>query len=247
MRQKTSIKDKFLGLVKIPLSTFTISSKPVTHWYKLGAKPGKTNNKLRGELLLTIKFLSNWVAEEPELLDFVVSGSKGHHNKLKEFEFAKPSPLAFHRKSLLKRTRSEVTPRSSDMSEMEGEKTSDSSKSKKEKSGLFRLSLRKKTRSPVLDACDNEFTLSHPSKVDSPSSSLPPSFPHHSPQKDGGEVSDGTFPASESLSRTLDPQYLPNGHPQTNTVEGGGDEAGEGEGEREPHTEKMVSKLNCGC
>ena len=181
---------------------------------------------------MTIKFLSNWVAEEPESLDFVFV-SNSHSDKLKGFRSVKSS-LSFRRRSMLKRTRSELKSRSSDMSadsvasgsEVEGERASDSSKTKKEKSGRFRLSLRKKVSSPTLDTCDDEFTLSSaslPSKV--ASSSL-----HHgqlSPQSES-EVVDGKLSTFESLSRTLDPKYLPNGRARANTVGSGG----EGEGRR---------------
>ena len=248
MRQKTSLKDKFLGLVTIPLSGFTISSKSVTHWYKLGPKPGKTSSKLRGELLLSVKFLSNWVAKEPEALDFVF-GSKDK-NKLNKVKSTKAS-LAFHRKSMLKRTKSETKAEGATVAsgnEGEGEK---SSKTKKEKSGLFRLSIKKKTRSPALEACDDEFTsLSLPNKMDSPTS--PPSVNQPREAREG-DIFDGKASLPEHLSRSLDPKYLPNGRlPPPGTVQGV--EGGEGEeggrggmagstvtDVKEAQTEKMVS------
>lgn len=175
--------------------------------------------------------------------------SNGDSVKLKS---EKSAPLPFRRRSI-RRTKSEVKARSGNTGEMEGEKASDGSKTKKDKSGRFRLSFRKKNQSSALESCDNDLTLaSHslPSKVESP----PATHSQVSPNSDGG-VFDGKFSTSESLSRALDPKYLPNGHARASTNEGVErreselETGGEGEvvgtvnGDSQTQTDKMVSYI----
>lgn len=256
VRQKTSLKDKFLGLVSIPLSTFTISSKPVTHWYKLGAKAGKTSSKLRGELLLSIKFLSNWVAEERETVDFTFGSEGGEaenkkNGKLKATRSVKfsLSPFGGRRKSMLKRTKSEAKPRSS--SDAGGGSTARETDgkgdkgAKKEKS-KFRLSIKKKPRSPVLEECSDEFmSLSLPGKTESPLRSLsPPAHLQSLLQRGVFEQKTGD---SEYLSRSLDRKHLSNGHRVGGEGQGGKEGEGAAEGEdrenQPPAEEKMVYSI----
>ena len=162
---------------------------------------------------------------------------------------------------MLKKTKSEVTKsRGSDTSNdslaggtCEGEGVA--GKTKKEKagggSGRFRLSIRKKTKSPVLESCDDEFmSLSPPGKGDPPHS-LPSS------SSTEGDIFDST---AEYLSRSLDPKYLPNGQshsggrmPESESGSGVEEGGGEGEkeeetgspvkGDKETQTEKMVSEI----
>ena len=190
------------------------------------------------------------MAEEPDSLDFVFA-SNGHCDILKGSKPAKSSPQAFRRKSMLKRTKSEQKVRSNEMgadsvtseSKAEGGGGSESTKAvKKEKSGLFRLSLRKKTRSPVLETCDDEFTLA---SLSLPGTSLVSSSSlqraRNSPQSGDDGINDLKFSASESLSRTLDPKYLPNGcAKKPSSIASGGE--GEGEGEEEEEEGKGKGK-----
>ena len=260
VRQKTSLKDKFLGLVSIPLSTFTISSKPVTHWYKLGAKAGKTSSKLRGELLLSIKFLSNWVAEERETVDFTF-GSEGEeaenkkNGKLKATRSVKfsSSPFGGRRKSMLKRTKSEAKPRSSSSDAGAGSTTRETDgkgdKGAKKEKSKFRLSIKKKSRSPVLEECSDEFmSLSLPGKTESPLRSLsPPAHLQSLLQRGGGDVFEQRTGDSEYLSRSLDRKHLSNGHRVGGEGRGGKEGEGAAEGEdienQPPAEEKMVYSI----
>ena len=258
VRQKTSLKDKFLGLVSIPLGTFTISSKPVTHWYKLGARAGKTSSKLRGELLLSIKFLSHWVAEETEVVDFSFGpppeSCETENKKKPKLRGAKSvkissSPFGIRRKSMLKRTKSEAKPRSSSDAGAESTTGGREAEGKRERAGkkdksIFRLSIKKKTRSPVLEECSDEFmSLSLPVKTESPLADLSPPFHLKSLLQEGkGDVFGGK--PTEYLSRSLDrSKCLPNGHGVG--VVGGGGERGKEEEDRENHPpgEKMVGRF----
>ena len=263
VRQKTSLKDKFLGLVSIPLSTFTISSKPVTHWYKLGAKAGKTSSKLRGELLLSIKFLSNWVAEEPDIIDFSFGSEKDQEIKkqkklrTKSVKFSSSSsPLGFRRRGMLKRTKSEMRQRGGSDASADSTNSSGSSGAvgetdgKKKEKSKFRLSIKKKARSPVLEECSDEFmSLSLPLRTESSTSSVSSPSQTLSPLQGEGErdMFDGTGPPSEPLSRSLDSKSVPNGHSTTDVGEGGGGEGremGGKDGEKQtPKTERMVCSM----
>ena len=167
------------------------------------------------------------MAEESTALDFI---DRSYGDKLKakkisgEKSSSSSSPLSLHKKNMLTRTKSlDAKKRSSGMTsggnQAEGER---GTKTKKEK---FRLSLRKKTKSPVLEACDDEFTsLSVPGKTSQPISA-PSSSDQNSPQGEG-DIFDGGV---EHLSRSLDPRYLPNGRSRSSTAEGEGVEEERGE------------------
>ena len=60
VRQKGRFGDAYLGFLSIIPGNFKISSSPVTHSYKLGSKPGKKSTKLRGDLQISLQFLSKW-------------------------------------------------------------------------------------------------------------------------------------------------------------------------------------------
>ena len=142
VRQKGRVSDNFIGCLAVPLRGFTISSKPVTHWYKLGAKPGKTNTKLRGEVLVTIKFLSKWLS----------STSSGDSEVI--VANGDVSPRSGR---MLKRSKSDQKLKSSS-SLLENPQSPQLMQSKiKEKLSAFRRSFRKKNKSPVLDQCMDDF------------------------------------------------------------------------------------------
>ena len=154
---------------------------------------------------------------------------------------------------MLKRTKSEVKPRAGSDTSSDSVTGGGGGGEAGEKGGRkkFRLSIKKRTRSPVLEECTDEFmSLSLPGKTESPVSSA--SSPSQSPlqQLSGeGDVFDGRTPTpSESLSRSLDSKRLPNGHSVAPGVCGGGNSGGEGgveedegkSGNQEPAAEKMV-------
>lgn len=60
VRQKGRFGDGYIGYVPISPGNFKISPNLVTHWYKLGSKPGKSSSKLRGDLQISFQFLSEW-------------------------------------------------------------------------------------------------------------------------------------------------------------------------------------------
>ena len=68
VRQKGRFGDKYLGYFPLCPGNFKVSPNSVTNWYKLGAKPGKSSSKLRGDLKLSFQFLSKWSesASRPE-------------------------------------------------------------------------------------------------------------------------------------------------------------------------------------
>ena len=160
------------------------------------------------------------------------------------------SPLGIRRKSMLKRTKSEAKPRSSDAgaeSTTRGRETEGKGEraGKKDKS-IFRLSIKKKTRSPVLEECSDEFmSLSLPVTTESPLADLsPPSQLQSLLQGGEGDVFGGK--TTEYLSRSLDrSKHLPNGHGAGVVGGGGGGERGREEENREnqPPGEKMVSRF----
>jgi len=60
VRQKGRFGDKYLGYFPLCPGNFKVNPNSVTHWYKLGTKPGKSSSKLRGDLKLSFQFLSKW-------------------------------------------------------------------------------------------------------------------------------------------------------------------------------------------
>ncbi|KAG8237449.1 hypothetical protein J437_LFUL015977 [Ladona fulva] len=55
-RSSVGIADEFLGMVSILLSDLDFYERPKNRWYKLENKPGKDNNKVRGELEVKVAF-----------------------------------------------------------------------------------------------------------------------------------------------------------------------------------------------
>lgn len=153
VRQKGRVGDQFIGCLSIPLGTFAVSSKAVTHWYKLGAKPGKTNTKLRGELLVTIKFVSKWLSGITTGDSDVIVANGDTNLKSKR---------------MLKRSKSDVKLKSNNSALESPLPSPQPSQSKiKERLSSFRRSFRRKNKSPVLDPRKEDFSLF--------------SFPAHSP------------------------------------------------------------------
>ncbi|KAL5479953.1 hypothetical protein EMCRGX_G023558 [Ephydatia muelleri] len=64
--QSGKFRESFIGYLSIFLGGFKLTDKPVTNWYKLGSKPGKPNIKLRGDLLVTVTFYSDWAPLQDE-------------------------------------------------------------------------------------------------------------------------------------------------------------------------------------
>ena len=58
--QAGTFRESFIGYHSIFLGGFKLTNKPTSHWYKLGSRPGKPNTKLRGDILVTITFYSDW-------------------------------------------------------------------------------------------------------------------------------------------------------------------------------------------
>ena len=151
IRQKGRLSDDFIGYIAIPLGGFSLNSKQVTHWYKLGSKPGKANVKLRGDLLVTIKLLSNWIQFADTYTP--VSGTT-----------RKIFPVTG--KAMLKRSKSDAKIKPPDSPGLSNgalaEKTNHNPSKMKEKMSAFRRSFRKKTKSPIFQECDEDFTSFSP-------------------------------------------------------------------------------------
>ncbi len=146
VRQKGRLSDELIGYIAIPLSGFQLTSKLVTHWYKLGSRPGKQNLKLRGDLKVSIQLQFKWVQFSDTFTAEPTSSRKVY-----------PVPT----KAMLKRTKSDLKnqDRSSSCA-TEGqlsEKSNNKAPKVKEKMSVFRRSFRKKNRSPVLQDCNEEF------------------------------------------------------------------------------------------
>ena len=143
VRQKGRISEDFIGYIAIPLRNFNINSKKITHWYKLGSRPGKVKHKLRGDLLVSIQFLSKWTLlseQEP-----VVSNSPVVSNGTRT-------------RRMLRRSKSDVKLKSKDMSGSASLIDRPQNQSKvKGRLAVFRRSFRKKNRSPVFQNCEDEF------------------------------------------------------------------------------------------
>ena len=59
VKQKGRLGEQFIGHIPIPLRNFSITAKQITHWYKLGSRPGKIKNKLRGDLQVSIRLATS--------------------------------------------------------------------------------------------------------------------------------------------------------------------------------------------
>ena len=129
VRQKGKFSDEFIGHITIPFSNLTISRRQRQNWHKLGPKPGKTNSKLRGDLLITTSFLAKWNSEESNFC-------------------SSPVDIEVNRRQgiMLRRSKSEYksSPRESPKSERSKPK------------GIFTRSLRKKN-SQVFEDCEDDF------------------------------------------------------------------------------------------
>ncbi len=148
VRQKGRLSDEFIGYIPLPLGGFKLSSKRVTHWYKLGPRPGKQNLKLRGDLEVTVQLQFKWV----QLSDTISTETTTSSRKV--------YPVTG--KSLLKRSKSEIKcqERSASLPDQGFliEKVNSQPSKVKEKMSVFRRSFRKKNRSPALQNCEDEFT-----------------------------------------------------------------------------------------
>ena len=171
VRQRGRVGDQFIGCLSVPLGTFAVSSKAVTHWYKLGAKPGKTNTKLRGDLLVTIKFVSKWLSSIGSG-DSDVIVANGESNILKS-------------RRMLKRSKSDVKLKSNNSALESPQPSPQPSQSKiKERLSSFRRSFRRKNKSPILDPRKDDFDL-FPFRAHSPATT--PDFRNRSRTIDLGK------------------------------------------------------------
>ena len=66
VHQAGKFRESFIGYLNIFLGGFKLTNKPTSHWYKLGSKPGKPNTKLRGDILITVTFYSDWAPVHSE-------------------------------------------------------------------------------------------------------------------------------------------------------------------------------------
>ncbi len=190
VRQKGRLSDEFIGYIPLPLGGFKLSSKLVTHWYKLGPRPGKQNLKLRGDLEVSVQLQFKWVQLSDTIATETTSSRKVYPIK---------------GKSLLKRSKSDVKTqeRSSSLPNeaLLSEKANAQSSKVKEKMSVFRRSFRKKNRSPVVQNCEDEFTtFSSPTnqRVRSDTIDVSSSTPEISQRLSGADIS-----SSESENGSL--------------------------------------------
>lgn len=141
VRQKGRFGDSYLGYIPINPGGFKIDPAPTTRWYKLGAKPGKSSVKLRGDLQVTFQFLSKWSAQTKRRATICYAGRKG---------------------MLLQRSSSdlklgELQHMNSDDLLTGGGSRLNQVKGKKEVLGSLRRSFRRKTKDPPFKKCDDDF------------------------------------------------------------------------------------------
>ncbi len=65
IRQKSKFSDEYIGQIHLPLTNL-LSKRLRKNWHKLSAKPGKANNKIRGDILIATCCLSKWDSKETE-------------------------------------------------------------------------------------------------------------------------------------------------------------------------------------
>ena len=132
VRQKGRFGDSYIGYVAINPGSFKINPEQVTHWHKLGAKPGKPSTKLRGDLQVTFQFLSKWSGSDNTTVP-------GHLGMLK------------HSSSDLKiSTNMRHTNSDEALSTREGQ-------SKTKILSSLRRSFRRKTKTPAVQTCTDDF------------------------------------------------------------------------------------------
>lgn len=149
VKQKTKFSEEFIGHLTIPFSTLTISRRAKQNWYKLGPRPGKTNTKLRGDLLLATSFISKWGREESSISSLTTSSN---------------SPINIEARDgrrMLRRSKSEYKSSSSTASNgslLGGVKDSPKQDKKPKSGGIFGRSLRRKNTQVFEDSDDFLFT-----------------------------------------------------------------------------------------
>lgn len=133
VRQKGRFGDSYLGYIPLNPGSFKIAPNQVTHWYKLGAKPGKSSTKLRGDLQVTFQFLSKWASRAD------TEGTFEHGGMLRRSS----SDLRLHSK------------RHADLNE--GMVGRSNQLKKRELLSSLRRSFRRKPKSPAFQNCEDEF------------------------------------------------------------------------------------------
>ena len=158
VRQKGRLGDQFIGHIPIPLRDFSITSKLITHWYKLGSRPGKIKNKLRGDLQISIRFMSKW------------SNSLGSSAQQQQGEFGSQSPSlsdgfgSKHPRRMLTRSKSDMRLKVRDVMAtglIDGKPATGQPKVKDRLTTAIRRSFRKKNKTPIFQECEDEFTFSN--------------------------------------------------------------------------------------
>lgn len=119
-------------------NSFKLGPDTVTHWYKLGPKPGKLSSKLRGDLQVTFQFLSKWSGQE---------GGGGGESSTDIGSLHKHRGMLRRSLSDLEMTRD---------SSVESLNKSKQPKTKRELLGSIRRSFRRK-KAPAFKACDEDF------------------------------------------------------------------------------------------
>ena len=165
VRQKGKIGDQFIGYISIPLRNFSITPKLITHWYKLGSRPGKVKSKLRGDLQVSIKFLSNWSSTRGSGNPYLEEigreglGEFGVRSSSLSNGINQSSPNS---RRMLARSKSDMKIKVRDMigtNFVDGKPASP--KVKDRLATAIRRSFRKKNRAPVFQECDDDFTFTH--------------------------------------------------------------------------------------
>ena len=266
VRQKSRFSEELIGHITVPLATFTVSSKPTTHWYKLGARPGKVNKKLRGDILISIAFLSKWTTPEVETHKYTTGFAPG----------GSTNRVAILRSAMLKRSKSDLKLKQKDMN---GFADKQNNSRVKEKISAFRRSFRKKRNSQMFDDGNDDFATFSLTPPDSLSPTGTPDLKRWSqsfdarprrdrsyslPHSNGGKLrssSEGTN-AESSLSPPLRPSVQAlfaeaaalesgTGILSGSVVGGEGEEEGsEGEGvcsPPPPHSDSKPSVSVCVC
>lgn len=145
VRQKGRFGDSYLGYIPINPGSFKINPNPTTHWYKLGCKPGKNSNKLRGDLQVTFQFLSKWSGQAKRGSDS--KSGRGHHH---------------HHRGMLQRSSSDLKLGGGGLGHAGSDEIlnggrSSQPRAKKEILASLRRSFRRKNKSPVFQNCDDDF------------------------------------------------------------------------------------------
>lgn len=190
VRQKGRFGDSYIGYIPINPGSFKIDPGQVTHWYKLGPKPGKPSTKLRGDLQVTFQFLSKWSGGGAVAAAEDLSAIPGHVGMIKH------SSSDMRISATMRHTNSDEA--------LSSGRGGVAVKNKREILSSLRRSFRRKTKTPAMQASTDDFVTF--------SSHSASSTPQNARKRNSSSMVGDN--ASNSLSST---SYLSNGQSDSDT------------------------------